>query len=74
MPNDEAEQDRLDMQHHSFLLVSRGELYRAPLTKVERALDVGCGTGKWAMDFADMHPDADVIATDLSPIQPDWVR
>jgi hypothetical protein len=30
----------------------------------------GTGTGIWAIDFADAHPSASVIATDLSPIQP----
>ena len=46
MPNDEAEQDRLDMMHHIFLLSYNGNLYRAPLGQsVGRALDVGCGTG-----------------------------
>lgn len=24
-------------------------------------------------DFADLHPEATVIGTDLSPIQPNWV-
>lgn len=74
IPNDEAEQERLDLQHHIYLLVSGGRLYRAPLPPhVDRVLDVGTGTGKWAIDFADMHPDADVVATDLSVIQPYWV-
>lgn len=73
MPNDEVEQDRLDMQHHSYLIIFGGELYRAPLGKVDHVLDIGCGTGQWAMTFADMHPDATITATDLSPIQPDWV-
>lgn len=73
MPNDEAEQERMDMQHHIYLMIFSGELYRAPLPrKVNRVLDVGCGTGKWAIDFADMHLEADVIATDLSVIQPYW--
>ena len=31
------------------------------------------GTGIWAIDFADEHPSAEVIGTDLSPIQPSWV-
>ncbi|KAG4263847.1 hypothetical protein FPRO03_09123 [Fusarium proliferatum] len=30
-------------------------------------------TGIWAIDFADQYPNAEVIGTDLSPIQPDWV-
>jgi len=73
MPNDEAEQERMDMQHHIYLMIFSGELYRAPLPrKVNRVLDIGCGTGKWAIDFADMHLEADVIATDLSVIQPYW--
>lgn len=25
------------------------------------------------MDFGDLHPDAEVIGNDLSPIQPQWV-
>ncbi|KAM5363321.1 hypothetical protein ACJA88_013632 [Fusarium oxysporum] len=36
-------------------------------------LDIGTGTGIWAIDFADQYPNAQVIGTDLSPIQPDWV-
>jgi methylase of polypeptide subunit release factors len=32
-------------------------------------LDIGTGTGIWAIDFADEHPEAEVIGTDLSPIQ-----
>lgn len=78
LPNDEPEQDRMDMQHHIYLLMFGGEIYRAPLRDngnegVTRALDVGCGTGLWAIDFADMHPETQVIATDLSFIQPTWV-
>ncbi|KAL1962493.1 hypothetical protein VTN77DRAFT_9614 [Rasamsonia byssochlamydoides] len=74
LPNDEPEQDRMDMQHHIYLLIFGGQLYRAPLPNhVGRVLDVGCGTGLWAIDFADMHPEATVIATDLSCIQPTWV-
>lgn len=74
LPNDELEQDRMDMQHHIYLLLFGGELYRAPLPpKIKRALDIGCGTGLWAIDFADARPETQVIATDLSYIQPTWV-
>lgn len=29
-------------------------------SKVKRVLDVGTGTGIWAIDFGDEHPDATV--------------
>jgi len=73
MPNDEGEQDRLDLFHHMFLSLLGGKLHAAPLTNPQRVLDVGTGTGIWAIDFADLYPEAKVIGTDLSPIQPTWV-
>lgn len=36
-------------------------------------MDIGCGTGAWAIEFADRHPRCQVTGTDLSPIQPDIV-
>lgn len=46
LPNDEKEQDRLDMQHHLYSLLYDGDIYRAPISKdIKYALDVGCGTG-----------------------------
>jgi SAM-dependent methyltransferase len=74
LPNDEQEQDRLDLLHHIFLLILGGKLYDAPITsELRRVLDIGTGTGIWAIDFADEHPGCDVLGTDLSPIQPTWV-
>lgn len=53
IPNDEKEQDRLDLAHHVWLLTLRGDLYRSPLKeeKLKRALDIGTGTGIWAIEF-----------------------
>ena len=47
LPNDESEQDRLDLQHHLYRITVDGPLYLAPIPKktVGKVLDVGCGTG-----------------------------
>lgn len=77
MPNDELEQERLDLQHHLFLITFDDRLYLSPAGKhghqMHHVLDVGTGTGLWALDFADEHPEAKVIGVDLSPIQTDLV-
>ncbi|KAJ5291068.1 hypothetical protein N7478_000319 [Penicillium angulare] len=74
LPNDDLEQDRQDLLHHVRSLVLNGALFRAPVDKnLQRALDVGTGTGIWAIDFADNYPGTEVVGTDLSPIQPSWV-
>ncbi|KAJ6102202.1 hypothetical protein N7486_004629 [Penicillium sp. IBT 16267x] len=54
-------------------MLLKGELYSAPIEDPKRILDLGTGTGIWAIDFADENPGADVIGIDLSPIQPSWV-
>ncbi|KFY48966.1 hypothetical protein V495_00868 [Pseudogymnoascus sp. VKM F-4514 (FW-929)] len=73
LPNDEMEQDRLDLQHHIYRLCQGGSLFCAPIKEPQSVLDIGTGTGIWAMEFADEFPGALVIGTDLSPIQPGFV-
>jgi hypothetical protein len=36
-------------------------------------LDIATGTGTWAIEMGDKYPEAEIIGTDLSPIQPDFV-
>jgi len=74
LPEDEQEQERLDMQHEMFLRTFDGKLRLAPITgQLEEALDLGTGTGIWCLDFADEHPECNVLGIDLSPMQPTYV-
>ncbi|KAI9698865.1 MAG: hypothetical protein M1820_007372 [Bogoriella megaspora] len=73
IPNDEIELDRLDLQHHLWELSMNGRLYQAPVQNMHNCLDVGAGTGIWAIDFAEEHPETQVTGIDLSPSQPDHV-
>lgn len=73
-PNDEQQSNQLDIAHHLFLLTMGDRLFLAPIgDNPQNVLDIGTGTGIWAMDFADQYPSARVTGFDLSPIQPQWV-
>lgn len=73
-PNDERQQEAEDLMHEVFRFVLDGDIYKAPIgDNPQTVLDIGCGTGIWAIEFADLHPSADVIGIDLSPIQPSFV-
>jgi len=56
-----------------YTLTLGGELHLAPIKAPREILDVGTGTGIWAIQMADKFPEAQVTGTDLSPIQPDLV-
>lgn len=73
LPNDEKEQERLDLLHHCFRLTLDGDICYTKLENPLNILDVGTGTGIWAVQMADEFPSATVIGTDVSPIQPEWV-
>ncbi|KAK3401541.1 S-adenosyl-L-methionine-dependent methyltransferase [Sordaria brevicollis] len=73
MPNDKMEQDRLDLQHAVFMSLLKGKFGLAPIINPQAVLDVGTGTGIWAIEFAIKNPAAHIVGTDLSPIQPEYV-
>ncbi|KAI9896160.1 hypothetical protein N3K66_008332 [Trichothecium roseum] len=73
-PNDERQQEAEDIMNEVFRIVLDGHIHKAPIGENPQAvLDVGCGTGIWAVEFADLYPSADVLGIDISPIQPSFI-
>lgn len=69
-PNDPPESVRLDYQSCVLDFAFDGKLHLAPLHNPRTILDIGTGTGAWAIQMGDTYPSAVIEATDLSPIQP----
>ncbi|RDA91215.1 hypothetical protein CP533_3411 [Ophiocordyceps camponoti-saundersi (nom. inval.)] len=73
-PNDDVEQEREDMKHAMVRLLCSQKLHFAPIGQhPQQILDMGTGTGIWAIEIGDQFPSAHVLGVDLSPIQPDWL-
>ncbi|KAK2753182.1 hypothetical protein FQN54_008008 [Arachnomyces sp. PD_36] len=70
LPNDEAEMARLDLSHLMFQKLLNDRLYLAPLESPKRILDLGSGTGIWALEMGETFPNAEILGNDLTPIEP----
>lgn len=57
--------ENVDLEHQLWLLSLDDRLGLAPPcqpnAKVGRVLDVGTGTGIWALNYGDEHPEAEVM-------------
>jgi ubiquinone/menaquinone biosynthesis C-methylase UbiE len=66
VPWDLEEHNRLDFQHFMLRYALQGN-YAAPIRNPAAVLDVGSGTGRWAIEMANLFPDATVIGLDVNP-------
>ena len=57
---------RRDFQHHLLRQALRGA-YVAPVGEPVAVLDVGCGTGRWALELAERFPQARIAGVDRVP-------
>jgi ubiquinone/menaquinone biosynthesis C-methylase UbiE len=61
----------IELQHQIWDICLTGRLSLCPLPEpLRNVLDIGCGTGAWAIDLAKAHPTSRVVGMDLSSIQP----
>ena len=73
-PNDDAEQERENIKHEMAVMLLSNKLHLAPISREGgRIVDLGTGTGAWAIAMGDLYPSATILGTDLSPIQPLYV-
>ncbi|KAI0108965.1 S-adenosyl-L-methionine-dependent methyltransferase [Nemania sp. FL0031] len=73
IPNDQTEQDREGLLHAMMLEATDGRRFFAPISNNPlKILDLGTGTGIWAIEVAEQYPSASVLGIDLSPIQEAW--
>jgi methylase of polypeptide subunit release factors len=56
----------MDLHHKIMLQLLHGKLHKAStMSSPQHSLDVGTGTGIWAIDMADKYPSAEVLGIDL---------
>ncbi|CAG8982265.1 hypothetical protein HYALB_00004499 [Hymenoscyphus albidus] len=74
LPIDEEELDRIDMSHAKYVMLLEKKYFLAPIpAEPQSILDLGTGTGIWAINVADVYPSAEVLGLDIAPTQPQWV-
>ena len=65
-PNDQLNSQHEKIFHHLMLLTLNDKSYPAPITNPKQAIDLGTGTGIWAIDFAEKSEEAEVLGIALS--------
>ncbi|KAJ5358162.1 hypothetical protein N7541_005320 [Penicillium brevicompactum] len=77
LPSDEQQFDAYESGHITAFLVERHQsnpFFRSPVgAGLKHVLDIGTGKGSWAIDVADMFPNAIVRGVDLFPPPVSWM-
>lgn len=69
-----SQMERNDFQHCKFTLLMDNQLHLAPISHhPQKVLDLGTGSGIWAIDMAEKHASASVIGVDTAAVQPNMV-
>ncbi|KAJ3052808.1 hypothetical protein HK097_005628 [Rhizophlyctis rosea] len=78
LPSDDVEIDRLHLQHYLLRFEYQSNFCAPVRSRLEKPaakiLDVGCGSGIWAMEMATDFPLAQVYGIDLAPVQPSSIK
>ncbi|RYP40420.1 hypothetical protein DL767_001720 [Monosporascus sp. MG133] len=70
LPFDESEQRRSDSLHRLLRLCLDGELTATRIPPDAKVIvDIGTGTGRWAVEMAARYPGATIVGVDIAPIQ-----
>ncbi|KAK4032859.1 S-adenosyl-L-methionine-dependent methyltransferase [Parachaetomium inaequale] len=74
IPNDDKELNRQSMEHAMMMELCDGQWFYAPIEdQPQMILDIGAGTGDWAIEVGNQYPNTRVRGVDASPVQPVWV-
>lgn len=66
---------RLTIQDHAITAAMGGVLPEQPdPDRFQRVLDVGCGSGSWAIEAAQVYPDMAVVGVDISQRMVDYAN
>ncbi|KAL7917443.1 S-adenosyl-L-methionine-dependent methyltransferase [Trichoderma austrokoningii] len=61
---------QVNYQHNMTIHILGGRLGQAPVDSQAQVLDVATGTGIWATQYAEQHPESTVLGVDLSIAEP----
>ncbi|KAH6716438.1 hypothetical protein BKA61DRAFT_721036 [Leptodontidium sp. MPI-SDFR-AT-0119] len=72
-PLDEVQINCHALSHDVWKSADEGRLCRAPFRRGANVLDIGTGSGTWAIQFADNNDSCNALGIDICPMQPVWL-